>query len=146
MGRLIKMVLIHLNFYLMPAPGYFGRYQPIDKTAMFLLYKLVFLLAHHYRNMVRPLSNTMIPGQCMNIISQLPESMLNIFDTTGFPLRRIRLACISLLCCQCSSCKNKDQNHQFTIHLVFHFPSFLKFKLFCRKQVIELRSGQNPCL
>ena len=50
----IKMVFIHFKFCLMPAPGYFGRHcnKPINKTAVFLLFKLVFPLTHHYRYVV----------------------------------------------------------------------------------------------
>lgn len=50
----VKMVFIHLQFYLMPAAGYFSRYfnKPINKGPVFLFFKLAFLLAHHQRQIV----------------------------------------------------------------------------------------------
>ena len=50
----IKMMFIHSQFNLMSTNSYFDRHcnKPINKTAVFLLYKFIFPLAHHYRYVV----------------------------------------------------------------------------------------------
>src|SRR5450759_1350184 len=53
-GIFVKMVFIHSQFNLMSTNGYFGRHcnKPINKTAVFLFFKFIFTLAHHYRYVV----------------------------------------------------------------------------------------------